>query len=51
VQIEIDRALYMDEREIRPHSGFAELRATLTAVMSEIVALARPAEPLPMAAE
>jgi N-formylglutamate amidohydrolase len=51
VQIEIDRALYMDEREVRPHSGFAELRATLTGVMAEIVALARPADSLPMAAE
>ena len=51
VQVEIDRALYMDEREIRPHGGFADLRATLTAVMGEIVDLARPAEPMSMAAE
>jgi N-formylglutamate amidohydrolase len=52
VQVEIDRALYMDEPAIRPHGGFADLRTALDAVMSEIVDLARPAAPpMSMAAE
>jgi len=51
VQVEIDRALYMDEREIRANSGFAEMRRILTDVIGEIVDIGRPAASLPLAAE
>jgi N-formylglutamate amidohydrolase len=49
VQMEIDRALYMDEATLTPRPDFNDLRATLTRVMARIVAIARPA--LPLAAE
>jgi len=51
VQVEIDRALYMDERTLLPHAGFDDLCACLTGVMAEIVEIARPAQALPVAAE
>ena len=51
VQVEIDRALYMDEREIRANAGFAELRRILGGVIAEIVEIGRPATSLPLAAE
>ncbi|MFA5537636.1 MAG: N-formylglutamate amidohydrolase [Gemmobacter sp.] len=41
VQVEIDRALYMDENRIRPLPGFAALRARLTGVIAEIAAAGR----------
>jgi hypothetical protein len=41
----------MDEREIAPNGGFAELRGLLAGVVAEIVEIGRPAAPLPMAAE
>lgn len=37
VQVEIDRALYMDENRIVPLPNFAEFRARCVAVMSELV--------------
>jgi N-formylglutamate deformylase len=37
IQIEIDRALYMDERAIRPNGNFEAFRALIQGVMSEIV--------------
>lgn len=46
VQIEIDRALYMDEATLTPRPDFNELRATMTRVMARIVDIARPAVPL-----
>ena len=46
VQIEIDRALYMDEATLTPHPDFNDLRATMTRVMARIVDIARPAMPL-----
>lgn len=46
VQVEIDRALYMDEATLTPRPDFNELRATLTRVMAQIVDIARPAVPL-----
>lgn len=49
VQIEIDRALYMDEATLRPHLGFDALRARLSDVIAEIVAFG--AAPGAMAAE
>ena len=49
VQIEIDRALYMNERFIRPNGNFANLRRQLTTIMAELAELGRPG--LPLAAE
>ena len=49
VQVEIDRALYMDERTIRPNANFAEFRAVLAAVIAEIAGIRSGG--LPLAAE
>ena len=46
VQVEIDRALYMDEREIRPNANFRAFRQLLTGVVAEIVEMGRPKMPL-----
>lgn len=37
VQVEIDRALYMDEVRIEPLAGFAEFRALVSGVVAELV--------------
>ncbi len=37
VQVEIDRALYMDEARVRPNAGFAPLRRLLRQVVAEIL--------------
>ncbi|WP_442902458.1 N-formylglutamate amidohydrolase [Frigidibacter sp. MR17.14] len=50
VQIEIDRALYMDERTITPHQGFEPFRALIGRVMARLVEIGR-AEAQPLAAE
>lgn len=39
VQIEINRALYMDEAQLRPHAGFDKLRTDIAAVITEISSL------------
>jgi N-formylglutamate amidohydrolase len=39
VQIEINRALYMDERSLQPHSGFEPLRAAMGEVMARCIAI------------
>jgi N-formylglutamate deformylase len=39
VQLEIDRALYMDERTIRPRPDFGAFHALMTGVVAEIAAL------------
>jgi len=49
VQVEIDRALYMDERRIRPNENFKALRELLAYVIVEISDIGR-AE-MPLAAE
>lgn len=49
VQIEIDRAIYMDEKRIRPNSNFDSFRALLTGVVSDIAAIGQ--DKLPLAAE
>ena len=36
LQIEINRALYMDERTLEPHDGFATLRENLADVLAEV---------------
>ena len=50
VQVEIDRALYMDERRLEPLPGFEAFRRLLDGVVAEVAAIGRrPA--LPVAAE
>ncbi len=49
VQIEIDRALYMDERRIAPKPDFAAFRDLMRGIIAEIAAIG--AERLPLAAE
>ena len=46
VQIEIDRALYMDEVTIAPNPDFEAFRRLLMGIATEIVAIGRPAMPL-----
>ena len=43
VQVEIDRALYMDERRIKPASNFNEFKTLMTSVIAEIAEIGRPA--------
>jgi N-formylglutamate amidohydrolase len=50
VQIEIDRALYMDETTIRPSAGFAAFQTLLEGVVAQITDIGRPAS-MPLAAE
>lgn len=49
IQVEIDRALYMNEREIRPNGNFVSFRRQLHAVLAEIAAIGR--REMPLAAE
>jgi len=49
IQIEMDRALYMNEREIRPNGNFMGFRRVLGRVLAEIVAIGR--APRALAAE
>lgn len=41
VQIEIDRALYMDEVTVRPNAGFAAFRKLIAGVVAEVIAARR----------
>ncbi len=41
VQIEVNRALYMDQRRLTPHEGFARLRADLDLLIARVAAYAR----------
>ncbi|MBD3677245.1 MAG: N-formylglutamate amidohydrolase [Rhodobacteraceae bacterium] len=50
IQVEIDRALYMDERLIRPHSGFEDFKALLQGIVADIVSIGGRDE-IPLAAE
>ncbi len=50
VQVEIDRALYMNERLVEPLPNFEEVRRTLAGVVAQIAAIGRP-EGLRVAAE
>ncbi len=50
IQIEIDRALYMDEKTIRPHAEFATFKRRLQAIIADIARIGRP-EAQPLAAE
>jgi len=51
VQIEIDRALYMNEALIRPNGSFQKIRRLMAGVLAEIVEIGQAGEDLPMAAE
>ncbi|WP_347311526.1 N-formylglutamate amidohydrolase [Defluviimonas sp. SAOS-178_SWC] len=41
VQIEIDRALYMNEREVRPNGNFMSFRRVLQSILTEIAEIGR----------
>ncbi|WP_300012049.1 N-formylglutamate amidohydrolase [uncultured Roseobacter sp.] len=49
VQVEIDRAIYMDESLIRPSARFADVQRTLRGVIAEIAQIGK--ERMPLAAE
>lgn len=49
IQVEIDRALYMDEARIRPSADFAAFQAVLAGVIAEVAAIGR--RSMPLAAE
>ncbi|MEM0936514.1 MAG: N-formylglutamate amidohydrolase [Pseudomonadota bacterium] len=51
VQVEIDRALYMSERDVRPNAGFGDLRRALADVIAEVVEIGRPEQTMTLAAE
>ena len=46
IQIEIDRALYLDEQKIRPNANFEAFRSLMDGVVSEIVAIGQPSRKL-----
>lgn len=46
VQIEIDRALYMDEDTLVPHDGFDRIAGIMTRAIRAVAALGRPQMPL-----
>lgn len=50
IQIEIDRAIYMDEKTIRPNAGFDAFRRLLRSVICDLTEIGR-AKDLPLAAE
>ncbi|SFT54430.1 N-formylglutamate amidohydrolase [Sedimentitalea nanhaiensis] len=49
VQVEIDRSLYLDERQVRPNANFDSLRRALRQVIAEIAEIGN--EQMPLAAE
>ncbi|MEX5727676.1 N-formylglutamate amidohydrolase [Rhodovulum iodosum] len=50
IQVEIDRALYMDEAEIRPSRDYRAFKSVLSSVIAEIAEIGRGLE-MPLAAE
>lgn len=46
VQVEIDRALYMDERTVKPNAQFETVRAALKAVVAELAEIGQGRVPL-----
>ena len=46
VQVEIDRALYMDEAQVRPHDGFEDMQAALRQVVAEVAQIGQGRVPL-----
>lgn len=51
VQIEIDRSLYMNERELRPNGNFANMVSLMNRIMAQICEVGRSGDELPLAAE
>ncbi len=51
LQIEVDRALYMDEARIEKLAGFEEVRASIATAMAELVRIGPAAAPAAVAAE
>lgn len=49
IQVEIDRALYMNEHTVSPNAGFTALREKLAGVVAEIAQIGR--KEIPLAAE
>ena len=49
VQVEIDRALYMDERSIQPNANFHTVKKAIGAAIAEIAQIGQ--ERMPLAAE
>ncbi|MBE3639013.1 N-formylglutamate amidohydrolase [Mangrovicoccus algicola] len=46
VQVELDRSLYMDERTLVPHEGFARITRVMTRLIETVSGIARPQMPL-----
>jgi N-formylglutamate amidohydrolase len=46
VQIELDRALYMDERRVEPNPDFAAVQALMTRVIGQVIQVGRSKRPL-----
>ncbi|MEJ6404565.1 N-formylglutamate amidohydrolase [Yoonia sp. 2307UL14-13] len=44
IQVEIDRALYMNEKTLEPHDDFAAFKATLDGVIAALAQIGRPVE-------
>jgi N-formylglutamate deformylase len=51
VQVEIDRALYLDEEEVEPGPDFEAFRALMRSVVAELVAIGQGGAAVPLAAE
>jgi N-formylglutamate amidohydrolase len=51
LQIEIDRALYLDEQRIEPLPRFAAFHRLMAGITAEIANIGRPASQIPLAAE
>ena len=51
VQIEIDRALYLDESRVEPGPGFDAFRALMAGIVAEIATICAAQGPMEMAAE
>ncbi|MGR3802599.1 N-formylglutamate amidohydrolase [Marinibacterium profundimaris] len=51
VQIEIDRALYMDERRIRPNARYGAFKTLMRRVIADIAAVGFEGDQMPLAAE
>ncbi|WP_375688244.1 N-formylglutamate amidohydrolase [Pseudooceanicola sp. LIPI14-2-Ac024] len=50
IQIEIDRSIYMDEKQVRPNANFDNFRCLLRSVICDLTEIGRRAD-LPLAAE
>ena len=44
IQVEIDRGLYMDEKNLTPNDGYDRFKRSLRGVISELAAIGRPEE-------